>query len=153
MTTGVDAVGREWSEATFQAKVEGLLRHYGWLHYHAPDNKPRTGRGGRQARQRVTPGFPDLVAVKHNWLIVAELKTGKGKLTDPQKRWLEALSGVGLAVNSLVQMVGPFVEQGLIEDRTADRPLSIEVCVWRPADFDAIHDRLALGEVKQQPIT
>lgn len=74
-----------------------------------------SGRTGRV--QRVTPGWPDLILVRDGELIAAELKTEKGRIRPEQAKWL-----------SLLQEVE-----------------GIEVYIWRPSDFDAIHARLARG--------
>jgi VRR-NUC domain-containing protein len=68
------------------------LRYHTWLSRHSP------------------AGFPDEVLVRGDRLVFAELKSEKGKLSDEQERWLEALRGVP----------------------------GVEVYVWRPADVDAI---------------
>jgi hypothetical protein len=60
------------------------------------------------------PGFPDVIAVRANELIVAELKGPNGSYETGQREWLESFRGV----------------------RTA------EVFTWRPADLDAIERRL-----------
>jgi hypothetical protein len=59
-------------------------------------------------------GFPDLAMVRGARLIFAELKTDTGKVTPAQTEWLDALKTVQ----------GKFV--------------SVEVYLWRPADFDQI---------------
>jgi hypothetical protein len=58
-------------------------------------------------------GFPDLVLLKGNLVIVAEIKSEKGKLSDAQRDWLSAW-----------------------EMTEAD------VYVWRPQDWDEIEKRL-----------
>jgi hypothetical protein len=65
----------------------------GWKYYHAPDNKPINGR-----IQKVIPGFPDLVMVKDNRLIFAELKKEVGRTTPEQDSWLAALKVTGAEV-------------------------------------------------------
>jgi hypothetical protein len=65
----------------------------GWKYYHAPDNKPINGR-----IQKVIPGFPDLVLVKENRLIFAELKKEIGRTTPEQDAWLAALKETGAEV-------------------------------------------------------
>ena len=76
----------------------------GWKYYHAPDNKPINGR-----IQKVIPGFPDLVLVKENRLIFAELKKEVGRTTPEQDSWLAALKATG-----------------------------VEVYVWRPSQLPAV---------------
>lgn len=38
-------------------------------------------------------GFPDLCMVRGTRLIFAELKTDKGKVSEPQQEWIDALRG------------------------------------------------------------
>jgi hypothetical protein len=82
------------SEAGFQAQVESVARTLGWKVFHAPDNIPRTTQGGRQIRQRIQPGFPDIVAVKGERMVALELKRKGGWLRPEQREWLEALNQV-----------------------------------------------------------
>ncbi len=55
-------------------------------------------------------GFPDLVLVRPPRCLFVELKSDKGKLSPEQERWLRELSAC----------------------------LGIQVCIWRPSDFDKI---------------
>lgn len=57
-------------------------------------------------------GFPDLVLLRERLLLV-ELKTERGRLTAEQRRWITTAQAAG-----------------------------IECHVWRPADLQAIADRL-----------
>lgn len=63
--------------------------------------------------RRSDPGWPDLVLVRPPELLVAELKTDNGRLTSAQREWLGLLAACG-----------------------------VETHVWRPRDFNAVHDRL-----------
>lgn len=65
--------------------------------------------------RRSNPGWPDLVLCRPQTgeLIYVELKTDRGRVSSAQKLWLEALEACGQ-----------------------------EVHVWRPRDFDAVHERL-----------
>lgn len=85
---------RAITESTFQKWVQKLMTQQGWLWYHAADNIPR---GGWKAN--IKPGFPDLVAVRRGRLLIAELKTQTGKITDPQDDWLTALRTTGAEVH------------------------------------------------------
>ena len=58
-------------------------------------------------------GFPDLILLKGNQIVIAEIKSENGKLSDKQKEWLAAW-----------------------EMTEAD------VFVWRPQDWDEIEKRL-----------
>lgn len=81
---------RSVSERNWQAMVIKLAENRGWKHYHAPDNKPVNGR-----IQKIVAGFPDLVMVKGNRLIFAELKRELGKVSPEQESWLYALKIAG----------------------------------------------------------
>ena len=83
------------SERDFQRSVVELAELYGWMIYHTYDSR------------RSNPGFPDLVMVRDNRVIFAELKTMKGKVTKHQERWLEALTKT-----------------------------QVEVRLWRPSDIN-----------------
>ena len=91
-------------EEELQAAVVDLARWRGWL-IHAE-------RPARTARGWVTPvqghvGWPDLVLLSTDRLLVVELKSDRGRLSADQERWLTALRGHG----------------------------HVEVAVWRPSDL------------------
>lgn len=65
--------------------------------------------------RRSNAGFPDLVLVRGPELLFVELKTARGRVRREQLEWLEALRAVP----------------------------GIEVYLWRPEDWDALHARLA----------
>jgi hypothetical protein len=60
-------------------------------------------------------GFPDLVLVRPPRLIFAELKTDKGRLSPAQREWLADL------------------------EQVCEISHTVQVDVWRPADFDRVH--------------
>jgi hypothetical protein len=60
-----------------------LAKLYGWLGYHP------------WISVHSEPGFPDLTFVRGNRLLFIECKSSRGKVTDAQLRWLEALSEAG----------------------------------------------------------
>ena len=70
------------SEADFQFWLRKRAHEFGWLYHHNYDSR------------RSDPGFPDTVMVRGDRIIFAELKTPKGRISDPQTTWLEALGGV-----------------------------------------------------------
>ena len=112
-------------EAAFQQQVEQLAAFYGWRTYHTHDSR------------RSTPGFPDLVMVRGPELVFAELKTNTGRTTPEQDAWLAELELVasGLrALRSLVPDGAPLVPAA-----------TVDVYVWRPADWDTLQRRLARG--------
>jgi hypothetical protein len=80
------------TERQWQAWVIHNAMYNKWSHYHAPDNKP-DGLTGKV--QMIVAGFPDLVLVKGNRLVFAELKREKGKVTEAQKVWLKRLEATG----------------------------------------------------------
>lgn len=78
-------------ERQLQSTVQEILTFYGWLWYHAPDNKP--DRFGRV--QNIRAGFPDLVAVRGRRTVYIELKTQTGRVSPDQQRWHDALRRAG----------------------------------------------------------
>ena len=101
---GAKAADMALDEKAFQAQVVALARTLGWMVYHPFDSR-------RSAR-----GYPDLTLVKDGRLIYAELKTERGRLTDDQRGWLDAL-----------------------------RETPAEVYLWRPSDWDSIERTLGGG--------
>lgn len=84
-------------EAVLQTQVLALARLYNWRAYHTFDSR------------KSPPGFPDLVLVRGNRVIFAELKTQRGRLSIDQSAWLEDL-----------------------------RATCAEVYCWRPADLPVV---------------
>ena len=79
----------------------------GWKRAHF--RPARTAHGWRTPVAADGAGFPDLILVRGDRLLAAELKTESGTLTPAQSEWLEALAAAGM-----------------------------ETFVWRPDDWDAI---------------
>jgi hypothetical protein len=76
---------RTVTEKALQDAVYDCARRLGWMAYHVFDAR------------RSTPGFPDLLLIRPPRLIVAELKTEKGRLSAFQEAWLDkfrAIDGV-----------------------------------------------------------
>lgn len=90
------------TEKEFQVQVVEVARACGWHWYHSHDSR------------RSPAGFPDLVLVRGDRLIFAELKRESGRVTEAQRDWIDALSG------------GPWT-----------------ACVWRPSDWETITAMLA----------
>ena len=68
------------TEKEFQAQIVELVGLLGGMVYHTYDSR------------RSASGFPDLTIVtRDRRLIFAELKNDRGRLTEYQKSWLEAL--------------------------------------------------------------
>jgi hypothetical protein len=77
------------SESTFTKQVIDLARWCGWRVAHF---RPAMTKRGRwvTAVQGDGAGFPDLIMLRHNRRIMAELKSAKGKTSIEQAKWLEA---------------------------------------------------------------
>ena len=73
---------RESSEADFQNAIIKLAKQNGWLIYHTHDSR------------KSQSGFPDLIMLKGNYMIVSELKSRTGKLSEAQAQWIKAFEGV-----------------------------------------------------------
>ena len=99
----MNAVSRDCpfsNEADFQAALSKVAKQLGWLSYHTRFSIDSE------------PGFPDLVLLRGERLIFAELKGPRGVLSEEQRQWLDRLAAV------------PGVESYL----------------WRPGDWDtALH--------------
>lgn len=97
------------SERAFQREVLRYAKQRGWKAFHASRAQYKSG-------QWATPyggdgkGFPDLLLLRNDRLIVAELKAQSGTLRQEQREWLNAFHSLPCA----------------------------EVYVWRPADWQAI---------------
>lgn len=74
------------SEKSFTRTVVELAKLRGWLVYHTLDS-----RGSES-------GFPDLVMVRGDSILYAELKTQKGVVSVAQSQWIEKLSWAGASV-------------------------------------------------------
>ncbi len=101
------------SEREFQSWVIDVARGLGWRVAHF---RPAMTQRGNW----ITPvqadgkGFPDLVLVRRDRLIFAELKAEKGRLSKDQQEWLKALYHV------------------------ENEMRGIAVYVWKPSDRDEI---------------
>lgn len=102
------------SEAELFEQVRQLLDLGSWVWYHT------------YSSQRSNAGFPDIVAVRRERLIFIELKTAKGKLSQAQERWRDALFQT-----QAWKMWPP------------DRAVCPEVYLWRPSDWEQIVEVLA----------
>lgn len=88
------------TEKQFEAAVVEYAKLTGWLVYHTRDSRGSVA------------GFPDLMMVRGDRLVVAELKTEKGRVSPAQQQWLDALA------------------------LTCHRALG--VYLWRPSDWSSI---------------
>lgn len=103
---------RALTEADFLRQVIDLARLLGWRTAHF---RPAwSGRGWRTPVQGDGVGFPDLVLVRRERLIAAELKREVGGVVSPaQLAWLAAFDSAGL-----------------------------ETAIWRPSDLERIAEAL-----------
>ena len=95
-------VTEHMSERVFRQRILDEAKRCGWRYYFT------------QRSDRSPAGFPDLVLVRGHQMILAELKTMKGRLTDAQKDWLLDLSGVKV----------------------------VDATVWRPDEWEHIRDEV-----------
>ncbi len=99
------------SEEGFQRTVIEMAHAFHWRIAHF--RPAMTAWGWRTAVSADGAGFPDLVLVRENRIIFAELKSETGQLTPAQEKWLGALKATG-----------------------------VETYVWYPRDFDQIEEIL-----------
>ena len=102
------------TEAGFTMAVIALAKLHGWRTAHFRPARTKDG-GWRTAVSGDGAGFPDLILVRGTRIIAAELKVGKGKLTQAQSDWLSDLGRVP----------------------------GMTTCVWRPADWCEIVEWLS----------
>jgi hypothetical protein len=69
--------------------------------------------------QRANAGWPGLVFVRDDQMVIAKLKAERGQLTQAQQSWIDDLSKVAAASGGAVL-----------------------VCVWRPSDESEVQDVL-----------
>ena len=80
----VPAPAEDVSEKQFMAEVVRFARRNNWLIYHTTNSR------------KSAAGFPDLILIRGNRLIVAELKVARNEPTPAQERWLCAFHGAGV---------------------------------------------------------
>ena len=90
------------TEKQFEGQIRELAKIFGWLYYH-------TWRSTHSPA-----GFPDCVMVRGKRLVIAELKSEKGIVSEKQQEWLDALRQVP----------------------------AVEVFLWRPDDLEEIVEAL-----------
>jgi len=108
-TTPRGADRKAWTEARLLREVRRAARRNGWADYHAAISM------GAPA------GFPDLVLVRPPVIIVAELKSARGRLTASQRAWLERFQQCSI-------------------------PGRVETYIWRPGDWPDILRILSGGD-------
>jgi hypothetical protein len=99
------------SEAEFTTQVIDLARHTGWLVAHF--RPARTKTGWRTAVSGDGAGFPDLVLVKDETVLVVELKVPPNKVSDAQRRWLDCFAGAGVTAHVWTPADWPEIERTL----------------------------------------
>lgn len=124
------------SEAAFQQQVVNLAGFYAWRAYHTHDSR------------RSQAGFPDLVLVRGPELIFAELKTDKGRVRPEQQEWIAALEHVSRNYRNAIELLEEDVADGTHDPTDG----CVDVYLWRPADFDELHARLARGRHRSEPL-
>lgn len=100
------------TERAFMAQVVTYARLMGWTVWHdeATNAARRCSSCGTVRRTpRNAAGLPDLILVRRPRVVWAELKSERGKLSDEQRDWIDALLGCGQ-----------------------------EMFVWRPSDWSVI---------------
>jgi hypothetical protein len=97
----------EVTEASFTDQVLELAKLLRWTSTHF--RPARTSHGWRTPVSGDGAGFPDILLIRRDRLVVAELKARRGRLTHEQLAWLDLFRGTGA-----------------------------EAYVWRPADLDDI---------------
>jgi hypothetical protein len=81
------------TERRFQGLVIEYARLRGWLVHHTRPALRQSG--GWSTPIQGDAGFPDLVLARRGALLLVELKSAKGRLSEPQRRWAEAFRGEG----------------------------------------------------------
>lgn len=122
------AVARAMPEADLLACVLGTPRRpglalaLGWRGYHT------------HRSQHSPAGWPDLALVRRGRLILAELKTERGKVTPEQAAWIDDL-----------ERVRDDSRADALTARRANDPV-LGVYVWRPRDYlDGTIERILRG--------
>lgn len=93
------------TEAAFLRQVLDLAKLHGWRSAHFRPAK--TAKGWRTAVQGDGVGFPDLILLRGERMIVLELKRDRrAKTTPEQDAWLAAFIGLGCE-NVMVAIVSP----------------------------------------------
>lgn len=87
-------VVRSMKESDLQTGVIDLAHALGWRVAHF--RPARTAHGWRTPVAADGAGFPDLVLVRRTRIVAAELKSDRGRLSDVQRDWLEALYAAGV---------------------------------------------------------
>lgn len=99
------------SEALFMGQVTDLATRRGWRWLHIEPGLTDRGRYRTPVKGSLGPGWPDLILIRGQRIIAAELKSQKGKPPTPkQADVLATIEATGMA----------------------------ETYVWKPSDWDEI---------------
>src|SRR5688572_27506852 len=82
------------TEAGFTAAVIEYAQLKGWRTAHF--RPARTGKGWVTPVQGDGAGWPDLFLIRGDRIVVAELKSGRGRLSPAQWAWLRAFTEAGI---------------------------------------------------------
>ncbi|GAA4117513.1 hypothetical protein GCM10022215_18270 [Nocardioides fonticola] len=144
------------SESVFLARVVSLCKLERLPYYHTHDSR------------RSVAGFPDLAILGPRELVVAELKTNKGRTTPEQRAWLTGLEAAGiraflwrpadwLEINEVLHdLAHPSAAEGGAPvsvtirhtptvHRTASLTSAETECCWRPVRALPIGDTVTLS--------
>ena len=116
------------TESELKTKIIDLAHARGWLAHHT--RPARRWDGSWSTPIEGDPGFPDLVLVRDQSIIIVELKTTKGALSDEQRKWFRELTGDGSG-RSPHRSAGVRDGHGLLVE------------TWRPEDWALIEEILA----------
>lgn len=87
LTPAQKLIARMMSEAELQRNVDDCARTFGWLVHGERAAMRQSGRWSTPIEGDA--GFPDRVLMRVPYLLLIELKTETGKLSEAQKRWYE----------------------------------------------------------------
>ncbi len=82
------------TERDFQRAVIELARLLKWRVAHF--RQARTAKGWRTPVEADGAGFPDLVLLRRERQVVAELKADRGVIRPEQREWIEAFKAAGV---------------------------------------------------------
>ncbi len=82
------------TETDFQRVLVKTLSALGWAHMHV---RRSIGKGKRWTTATSAVGWPDLLAVRGDWMIVVEVKSDTGEFREGQLEWLERFARLPFA--------------------------------------------------------
>ena len=133
ITPDDEADDRDESEEAFQRRVWAVAERCGWRVYHTKDS-----RGS-------PPGFPDLVLINEadGDMIFAELKREGGRVSRPQREWIDAVNKVGEVWGEIWRPSDAYeIAEVLGDDRAAEYIETGESRKSRIADLFARRDEI-----------